>query len=188
MTVVPIRTGNSTGTARTRPTSPEPAVETPAHIPSHSADPVAARRVGQLPGWQRWSAYLAMGACALSGLIWFLLRDVIEVPPNSRDRFVLVTHGISSFVVLMAFGSVLPTHVRAAWRARRNRWLGALSIALMATLAVTALGLYYGSEEWHDPTRWTHIIIGLAAVLGIPLHIVIGRRPRRSRPAAASLG
>lgn len=140
------------------------------------------KRLGKLWSWHRWGVYLSLLLCAVSGLAWFVLRDLGEPPADGGGRWVIVTHGLAGFLALMAFGSVLPTHVRVTWRAHKNRIAGTLATALLALLSLSALGLYYGSEEMHDPVKWLHIGVGLAALAAFPVHVVLGRRARHHPP------
>lgn len=143
----------------------------------------SSRRVGKLWTWHRWAVYLILTLCAVTGLLWFVLRDVLSIAPNSNDRIVLVLHGVSSFLALMAFGSVLPTHVRVTWKANKNRMSGLLVVAMLAVLSLTALVLYYGSEEMHMTFKWTHIVIGLGAFACFPLHVVLGKISKKTQHA-----
>lgn len=134
------------------------------------------RRVGKLWSWHRGALYGVLGACALTGLAYWMLRDLLPREPAAFDHTVLVLHALASFLALMAFGSVLPTHVRATWRLKRNRWAGGATVALLALLALSAFGLYYAGEESHRLYKWSHLAAGLAGMLLVPLHIVVGRR------------
>lgn len=136
-------------------------------------------RIGRLWEWHRWGVYAALLVCAASGVAWFVLRDLLALEPSPSDRMVIMAHGIGGFLALMALGSVLPVHVRLTWNAGRNRLSGATALALLAVLSVTALGLYYGTESTHPAFKWTHVVLGLAAVALFPLHIVLGRRTTR---------
>lgn len=133
-------------------------------------------RVGRLPRWQRWSTHIAFLVCALSGIIYFSVHTLhwgeAFVPAYDTLRI----HGLSTYFVLMGFGAVLPGHIRAAWNAKRNRNTGIAMIVLMAALAVSGLGLYYGSEEMRDAVLWLHWIIAAVIIGAFPLHLILGRR------------
>ena len=134
-----------------------------------------ALRVGRMVRWQRWSSHAVLGACGASGLVWFLLMDAADWQPPQLV-FWWVAHGITGTVALLAIGMALPHHVVATWRHHRNRLLGAIALAVLALLGVSALLLLYGKEPWHARVHWTHVAIGVAALLAVPLHVVRGRR------------
>jgi MFS family permease len=138
-------------------------------------------RVGHLPRWQRLSTHLIFAICALSGLGFFLKREMGIDFGDLQARSLLVWHGISAAFALLAFGAVLPGHIRSSWKARRNRASGIVMIAVMAGLMLSGLLLYYGDEEWHNAVLWTHWIGGFVAFAAFPLHLVLGHRANALR-------
>lgn len=133
-------------------------------------------RVGRLPRWQRLASHGIFLICALSGLAFFLKRQMGMALWEIAARDFLVLHGISAAFSLLVFGSVLPNHVRAAWNVQRNRLTGILMLVVMALLMASGLGLYYGSEDMHDTMLWSHWIIGFLLFAVLPLHLVVGAR------------
>lgn len=138
-------------------------------------------RVGRLPYFQRVSAYAVLMLCAFSGAAYILGHELDILHDWLADRSVLITHGVSAFLMLIVIGSVLPTHVRVAWRARKNILTGLLMFIVMATLAVSGLMLYYGVEESRDASLWTHWLVGSAVFLVFPLHALLGREAKRKK-------
>lgn len=133
-------------------------------------------RVGRLPRWQKYSTYWLASICALSGVGFYLIRELfIPLDPFSA-RDMLVTHGISAYCLMLAFGAVMPGHIRAAWNTHRNRISGGLVTAVMTLLLISGLGLYYGTEDIHESILWLHWVVGFALIPALPLHILIGRR------------
>lgn len=134
----------------------------------------------RLAPWQRVLIYGSVVTVTVSGLLWFVLHDVISDEPDGTQRFLLVVHGTSAFAVLMAFGSLFPVHMRAGWLRRLNLVTGLGLIGGMAALSVTALVLYYGGEDSHLWARWVHIGVGLLCFAVFPVHIVRGHRVRQN--------
>ena len=132
-------------------------------------------RVGKVTGWQRWASHAVLGACALTGLVWFVLADALDQAPP-QVRLWWVGHGVTGFLAMVAIGMALPHHVVATWKHHRNRWLGGIALGLLVALMLTALLLEYGQEPWHTALHWVHVGIGLAALLAFPLHVLRGRR------------
>lgn len=139
-------------------------------------NPAKSRRAGRLPGWQRLPTHLVLAICALSGVLFFLKHELHVDGIGGAAHSYLVAHGISAAFALLAFGAVLPGHLRTAWIARRNRASGMLMLAVMGLLMISGLLLYYGSEEIRDGVVLTHWVVGFAALAVFMLHIVLGRR------------
>lgn len=130
--------------------------------------------------WQRVATYLVFTLCALSGAVYLLLH---EGPPSLAQSLGLaslhawlVTHGVSAAIVLLLFGAALPRHVNLAWRARRNRYSGALMLLVLTLLMGSGLLLYYASEALRQFGLWLHWLTGAVALLVFPLHALLGRR------------
>jgi len=138
----------------------------------------------QLPQAQRRIAYATFAAVTLSGVAWFVLHDLFPGGRSAVLHALLVTHGVAAAVALVVVGSLLPVHLRLAWRTRRNRTSGLGSLTIVGGLALTGLLLYYRSEEGRDVARWSHIVAGLAVLTALPLHVWLGRRTVLSRSGA----
>ncbi len=134
-----------------------------------------AMRIGRVARWQRRSSYLVLGACALTGLAWFVLLDAAGWPPPRLVPW-WIGHGVTGVLTLVVIGSVLPHHVLSTWKHHRNRWLGGIAFAALILLALSALLLQYGPEPWHAAVHWAHVGVGIAAVLVFPLHVFGGRK------------
>jgi len=138
-----------------------------------------------LPRWQRRAIYAAFGLIALSGIAWlaahYLLAEAGEFGASEHPlaHWSLVAHGIGAYLLLWLVGSLWPLHMRLAWRLHRNRTTGLVMGALLSSLALTGLWLYYGSIDAREGVSLAHWLLGLGLVPLLVLHIVIGR----SRPA-----
>src|SRR5579864_7707686 len=106
--------------------------------------------------WQKLAVYSTTTAVGISGLLWFLVHDVIADEAGDLAHLLLVLHGVSAYALLVAVGSLLPLHVRSGWRRRRNLAMGLAVTVTIAVLGVTALMLYYGNEETQAPAKWLH--------------------------------
>lgn len=131
-------------------------------------------RVGRMARWQRWSTFVVMGLCLISGTTYFFRQDLLDLPP-SANRLWWILHGTTSVIAIVAIGGALSQHVLVAWRADRGRTSGTTNLVLMIVLVLTTLLLFYGLEAWHTPAHWIHVGAGLLAVVALPLHIVWGR-------------
>jgi hypothetical protein len=143
-------------------------------------------RVGRLGAWHRRLSYAVFGACALTGLAWFLLRDVGGWEPP-RLVFWWIAHALSGLLALLVLGAALPHHVPTAWRHFRNRLLGGLTLGMLAFAVVAMALLLYGKDTWHPAAHWAHVVAGLAGGVVVGLHAWRGRgMPARLAPPGAS--
>jgi hypothetical protein len=130
--------------------------------------------------WQKTAVFATTAIVGVTGLLWFVLHDMIDDEPGELAHVLLILHGVSSYVILVVIGSLLPRHVRSGWVRRRNLMTGVTVTAVMAVLAVTGLGLYYGNEDLHAPARWLHVAFGLGCFALFPAHAFLAARLRRS--------
>jgi hypothetical protein len=100
---------------------------------------------------------------------------------RSLKPWMLKLHGAAGMAFLVALGILIPTHLKRAWQARRNRKNGAFLVAVMALLVATGYGLYYfGEDRWRATASWIHLALGFATPALLGLHIWQGRRDERS--------
>lgn len=80
-------------------------------------------------------------------------------------------HGAFAMFGLAAFGSVAVTHVRCNWQAGSRRVSGVALAVMACVLAISAYGLYYGSDDGlRAASAWAHIAAGAAAVVLLIVH------------------
>ena len=121
-------------------------------------------------------------ALLLSALPWLFMTyaapvaGIDEYMARSVEVWALKTHGAAAMLSLIALGSMLPQHVRWAWRARRNRCGGAIILGLAGLLIATGYLLYYAGEETRTTASLLHQVLGLMAPAGLAAHICLGRR------------
>ena len=91
--------------------------------------------------------------------------------------WMLKLHGAAAMAFLVALGILIPTHLKRAWQARRNRAYGGFFVTVIALLVLTGYGLYYfGDDRWRSAASWIHLILGFTAPALLGLHIWQGRR------------
>ena len=129
----------------------------------------------RLPSMQRWVTYMTLVLVALSGVLWYLMHDLLQWGWMVTERRLLITHGVAAAISLIVVGGLLPLHIRLAWRTRRNLVSGLVTLLLMALLGVSGLLLYYSGEDWREGVRWLHLGVGLIGVLAMPAHVWVGR-------------
>jgi hypothetical protein len=135
--------------------------------------------------WQKLLIFSTTAAVGVSGLLWFLLHDVFSAESDELAdiaHVLLVVHGVSSYALLVAVGSLLPVHIRRGWQRRRNLLTGLSVTGAVAILGVTALVLYYGGEEMRAPAKWLHLILGFLCFAVFPAHAFLGEKSPKLIP------
>jgi len=136
--------------------------------------------------WQKIAVFATTAVVGVTGLLWFVLHDMIDGEPGDATRVLLILHGISSYAMLVVIGSLLPRHVRLGWVRRRNMMTGLTVTAVMAVLAVTGLALYYGGEDLHTPAKWLHVVFGLGCFVLFPAHALLTAKSLQSSESATA--
>lgn len=149
---------------------------TPSTLHTPQRRPHRHHRVGRLPRWQRLATYAVLIGCALSGLLFFMAHDADLNVTGLSSHTLLMLHGISAQGALLAMGAVMPSHIRLAWNARRNRTTGVLLCSLLAVLMASGLWLYYGNEDLREAAVWSHWILGGLGLVLFPVHVIWGQR------------
>jgi hypothetical protein len=136
-----------------------------------------------LPRWARLWVYFGGSCCAISGAVWLLLHHFLQregdFGPESHplEHPSLVVHGISGMAMMWTLGLLWLPHIRRGWSMRHHRIVGGTMLAGALWLAASAAGLYYfGDERLRAFASVSHWLVGLFAVIWLPLHIVLGRR------------
>jgi len=136
--------------------------------------------------WQKTALFVTTAIVGLTGVLWFVLHDMLDAEPGDVQRWLLMLHGMSSYVLLVVIGSLLPHHVWSGWAHRRNILTGVTVTAAMAGLAVTGLALYYGSEDLQIPAKWLHLMLGFGCFVLFPAHAFLTAHSWRSSQSAAA--
>src|SRR5215468_2507715 len=143
-------------------------------------DPIRLKR------FQRFFLYAVLALLFLTGTAWaywnYLVLESRDFEMSAK-AWAMKIHGGAAMAILVLVGMLLTSHVRSAWRVRRNRGNGSLFLGAFGLLTVTGYGLYYaGGEKLRAWTSWIHLAVGLALPLILILHIWLGKRTRPAAP------
>jgi hypothetical protein len=138
--------------------------------------------------------YGSFTALYVSGVAWYVLyagrvsllydNGGLQLPVGP---LLLQIHGAAAMLVMLVLGSLMPQHVKWAWKSRMNRSTGGLMLSTQALLVVTGYALYYaGGEELRAFASQLHFLIGVCFPLLLAWHIVEGRRVAAMQKAAAA--
>lgn len=139
------------------------------------------------PSHERWVLSLSV-ALLISGALWLAFHYFITLPGEFGEQrhpleaWWLRLHGAAAMVFLIVLGTMLPIHIRRAWKLRRNYRTGGVMVSVVTVLVITGYGLYYASGEnlriWISAAHWG---IGLFAMPALIVHVLIGKRSTANR-------
>jgi hypothetical protein len=134
----------------------------------------------RLSRWHRYAFYGVIAALLFSGAIWAWI-NYLEAPESGAvtKALMMKIHGAAAIAILVLIGMLLTTHVKLAWRARRNRGSGVSQLTIFGLLTITGYALYYaGGENFRTWNSRIHLAIGLILPFLLVIHIWLGRRTR----------
>lgn len=136
-----------------------------------------------------WFAYGVSVVVFGTGAIWAWVHFFAS-PPNEFgasspvESWMLKAHGAAAMATLVLLGTLVPTHMKFAWRAGRNLRSGLTIVSVFGFLVLTGYGLYYaGGERLRAWTSAAHLWVGLALPVFLGLHVWRGKRSRSGRKA-----
>lgn len=132
--------------------------------------------------WLYGAFSLTVGTGAIWAIIWHFLREESTMA-EPVENTLLKAHLAGALVLLVALGAALPKHASKAWAAKINRPASAVFIGSILGSVVTGYGILAFSWET-QLLHFTHIGIGVAMALLLPLHILVGRALEKKRIAA----
>ena len=110
--------------------------------------------------------------------------DEVRLPTGMAspvESWMLKAHGAAAMATLILLGSLVPMHMKFAWRAGRNLRSGLTLASVFGFLVLTGYGLYYaGGERLRAWTSVAHLWVGLALPVLLGLHVWRGKRSRLS--------
>jgi hypothetical protein len=118
-------------------------------------------RLGKMPNWQRSFVICGMMACSITGLMYLLGHQFHIQRSTLGSHSILAAHGIAAMLATLAIGSVLPFHIKAGLKSKKQLWSGFSQLGFLAVLIVSGALLYYGPEEIRDSVIDTHWIVGI---------------------------
>jgi len=118
-------------------------------------------RLGKMPGWQRLFVIYGMMACSITGVMYLLGNQFQLQRATLGTHSILAAHGIAAMLATLALGSVLPFHIKAGYKSRKQLWTGFSQLGTLAALLISGALLYYGPGEIRDFIIDIHWMMGL---------------------------
>ena len=117
-------------------------------------------RLGKMPNWQRTFVICGMMACSITGLLYLLGHQFHIQRSTLGSHSILAAHGIAAMLATLTLGSILPFHLKAGFKSKRQWWSGFSQLGFLAALLISGALLYYGPEEIRDGVIDAHWIVG----------------------------
>lgn len=117
-------------------------------------------RLGKMPNWQRSLVIYGMLTCSITGLTYLAGHQFQIQQAILGTHSILAAHGIAAMLATLALGSVLPFHIKAGYKSKRQWWSGFSQLGFLAVLVISGALLYYGPGEIRDGVISTHWIVG----------------------------
>lgn len=132
--------------------------------------------------WLSTAFLITVGSGAAWALIWHFLREDAEMA-QPVENTLLKAHLAGAMIFLVAVGAALPKHASKSWTAKLNRSISGLFSLSILGAAVTGYGIL--AFVWETQiVHFSHLALGSAMTILLPLHIFIGRRLEKKRMLA----
>lgn len=134
---------------------------------------------------RRWMVYGVFAVLLVTGLAWLALHFLDEGSDTGTLALAwsMKLHGAAAMMSLYLFGMLWGPHIRNAWVRRRNRTAGAILGSLTIALVLTGYALYYvNGELMRQSAEVLHWSAGMVVCIALWIHIMIGRRKRKTPP------
>ena len=130
-------------------------------------------RLGKMPSWQKIFVIGGMLACSISGSLYLLGHEFQIQRSTFGNHTILAAHGIFAMLATLAFGSVLPFHLKAGFKSKQ-KWISGFSqLGFLVILFISGALLYYGPVEMRDAVVSTHWVLGLFFFVIFLFHSVV---------------
>ena len=127
-------------------------------------------RLGKMPGWQRSFVIYGMLACSITGMMYLLGHQFQIQRSMLGTHSILAAHGVAAILATLAIGSILPFHIKAGYKSRKQLWSGFSQLGILAALLISGALLYYGPGEIRDFVIDIHWMMGLLFLTIFILH------------------
>lgn len=117
----------------------------------------------------------------LSGIGWAWIQHLDQVGRASdtllrMKTWLIAVHGFSAMTFVLLLGTLLVSHVRRAWHARKNRPNGTFFLTTVSLLTLSGYALYYlGDESGRAAVSQFHLWLGVVAPVLLFWHIWSGK-------------
>ena len=136
-------------------------------------------RLGKM---HKLSVHIVTIVLFVTGAAWLIFHHWVRMkgefgPINHPiEPWLLRIHGAAAMAALMILGTLIPIHMRPAWKLRRNVLTGVTLTISQFLLILTGYALYYASGEFSRSIASAfHWGLGLATPAILIWHVKIGQ-------------
>jgi hypothetical protein len=143
-------------------------------------------RFKHLSAFARSTVYGIFGILIVTGIAWMYAQLRVEDPVwEYIPNLLMKIHGAVAMLALILLGYLFK-HIKIGWRMKKNRTSGLGVLFVYVFLIVSGYSLYYAGDENSRTfiSRW-HSWIGIATMVVLALHVIIGRSIRLHRESRA---
>lgn len=122
----------------------------------------------------------------ISGITFFVLQTWFQVEGEfgmQKHPFQFTSlqiHGLAAFLMMVTYGYLLGTHVKAGWKIKPLRRSGVLLTIIPAFMMVTAYLLYYIAQDLaRQIIAYSHLAVGFLIPFILVIHVVTIRRQKK---------
>ena len=141
---------------------------------------MAAVKIGvRLPRLIKNLLYGFFAFSLVTGFTFFILNQfiIIEGPfgpqKHPSQKYFLMAHGASAFIIMTLFGMMLASHVPKTWPLKKNKITGMMLVIIVSLQMITAYCLYYlVLGEYRIFLIYTHLITGIALPVALIGHLI----------------
>lgn len=180
--------GNHTGNADTT----ETIAMTPIAAEPPIVEPVVEHRhqdrraiTPHLSARRQWALWITVFMLVATGAAW-LWAEYAYMPAEDGmeayelKHYTMVVHAGFALLFVFAAGTLLYTHMQAAWLQGRNRFSGVIMAGTASVLLLSGYGLWYaGGETLRYLCEVSHWATGFAIPVVLLIHGIIGKRRKR---------
>ena len=145
------------------------------------------RRAFQISPRHRRILHVVSLGLLFSGAGWAWVHGLDEqgnagVTLRDLKPWLMKAHGFAAVGFVLLLGTLLTTHIRRSWHARKNRSNGAFFLGAVSLLSISGYALYYvGDETLRNAASQLHLWLGLSSPILLFWHIRSGRRATAAR-------
>ena len=115
----------------------------------------------------------------ITGYTFFTLNQFVVIDgdfvaqKHPMQKYFLMTHGASAFIIMTLFGAMLAAHFPKTWGLKKNRNTGVTLITIISIQMITAYGLYYlVLGEYRIYLIYGHLISGTMLPIALIFHLI----------------